>query len=191
MTHVKRFSGMHAIRAACFALLLGFPGVGVNAATAPTRAAHAKAAALSNVIAFTEWPKSAFATEDAPLVLGVVGQGSVTALLEQYLANEAWLGRRITLRHVGSSSEAHSCHVIFVTDLEHARWKVLAPAIAGRPILTVSDAAGFAQQGGIVEFVLDRDKVQLKVNLGVAREAGLTISSKVLRIAQIIGDRKP
>jgi hypothetical protein len=172
--------------------VLGFAvGLQLNAATAPSRSAQAKAAALSNVIAFTEWPKTAFATPDAPLVLGVIGEGPVSNLLEQYLANEAWLGRRITLRLVNSLSDARSCHVIFVAAPELARWKMFVREIIRRPILTVSDADGFGQQGGIVELRMEYDKVQLTVNLGAARDAGLKFSSKLLRIAQVIGDRDP
>ena len=183
---------VHAIRGTCVILLLGFAvGLRLDAETAPSRDTQAKAAALSNVIAFTEWPKTAFATVDAPLVLGVIGEGPVSALLEQYLANEAWLGRRITLRRVNSAVDARSCHVLFVAASEFARWKAIAREIIGRPILTVSDADGFAHQGGMVEFGMGQDKVKLRVNLSVARDAGLTLSSKLLRIAQIVGEPLP
>jgi hypothetical protein len=192
MAHPRSFLGVHAIRITCVALVLGFAvGLRLDAASATSRGAQAKAAALSNVIAFTEWPKTAFATMDAPLVLGVFGEGPVADLLDQYLANEEWLGRRITLRRVNSSSDARSCHAIFVAASEFARWNTIAREIIGRPILTVGDADGFANREGIVEFGIEHDKVKLRVNLSAARDAGLTLSSKLLRIAQIVGDPVP
>ena len=58
----------------------------------------------------------------------------------------------------------------------------------GRPILTVGVEEGFAQQGGVVQFAVDRNKLRLVVNLRSARANGITISSKVLRLAEVIGD---
>jgi hypothetical protein len=55
-----------------------------------------------------------------------------------------------------------------------------------RPLLTVSDADGFAQRGGIIRFVTDRSRIRLQLNLEAAEAAHLTISSKLLRVAEIV-----
>jgi YfiR/HmsC-like len=55
-----------------------------------------------------------------------------------------------------------------------------------RSILTVSDADGFTQRGGIVRFVTQNDHVKLRINVEAAKAAGLTISSKLLRVADTV-----
>ena len=42
---------------------------------------------------------------------------------------------------------------------------------------------GFGEHGGMVGFVTEDNRVRLRINLEAARAAGLTISSKLLRVA--------
>jgi hypothetical protein len=162
------------------------------ASSSETKLEHqVKAAALYNIVAFTDWPVTAFASPEAPLVVGVLGQGPVAALLDEFVANETWQGRRIHLRRISSVAEARFCHVLFLANSEHARWPSMAANLERLPILTISDANNFARRGGIIELGVERNKLRLLVNLGAAQNAGLTISSKVLRLATVIEDRTP
>jgi hypothetical protein len=163
----------------------------VSATTFPTRESHSKAAAFCNVISFTDWPTTAFRSTDAPFVIGVLGEGAIGALLAQFLENETWRGRPIVLRHLASTAEAQSCHVLFVAQSEHLLWQCDSLTFARLPILTVSDADDFARSGGMVQLTTIRDIQRVIVNLGVARSAGLTISSKLLRLAEVIEYRDP
>jgi tRNA threonylcarbamoyladenosine modification (KEOPS) complex Pcc1 subunit len=45
---------------------------------------------------------------------------------------------------------------------------------------------GFTDRSGIIRFVVDDDKIQLEINAVAATEAKLTISSKLLRLAQVV-----
>jgi hypothetical protein len=161
----------------------------LGGAANPTREHRLKAAAFFNIIAFTEWPATAFASEDSPLVVGMLGQGDVPALLEEFLAHETWRGRQISLRRLASPIEARTCHVVYVA--EQRRWGTLSRQIAGLPVLTVSDAENFAHQGGMIQFAMQRKKLRLVVNLRATRDCGLTISSKVLRFADVIHASDP
>ncbi|MGH7946788.1 MAG: YfiR family protein [Opitutaceae bacterium] len=163
----------------------------VPAATNPSREQPARAAAILNVIAFTEWPAGAFAADDSPLVIGVLGQEPLVALLDDFLGNEIWHGRKIALRRLTSVAEARSCHVVYIAQSEHARWPAIAGQFATLAILTVSYAENFAQHGGTVQLEMERNAVRPIVNLDVARRSGVTISSKLLRLARVIGDRNP
>ena len=162
------------------------------AASAPSLREHQiKAAALYNVIAFTGWPATSFGAPDAPLVLGMFGEGPIASLLGDFVENESHHGRRIILKPVATLAEARSCHVLFVARSEHDRWRSISSQFARLPILTVSDAENFARQGGVVQFGIERNKLRLTVNLGVARGSGLTVSSKVLRLAEVLDDPTP
>ena len=50
-------------------------------------------------------------------------------------------------------------------------------------MLTVSDAPQFAEQGGIIGFFLEDNRVRFTVNLTAARQAGLQLNSDLLRVA--------
>lgn len=53
-------------------------------------------------------------------------------------------------------------------------------------LLTVGDAEGFAEHGGMVQFTLRDNKLKLVVNLAAVKAANLKLSSKLLRMAEII-----
>jgi hypothetical protein len=56
-------------------------------------------------------------------------------------------------------------------------------AAQGRPVLVVGDGAGAARRGVILTFQVKDDRVRFEVNLAPAREAGLKISSQLLKLA--------
>jgi hypothetical protein len=59
--------------------------------------------------------------------------------------------------------------------------------LRNRPILTVSDVEQFTRHGGIIRLFTKPDgKTGLRINAGVARTAKLTISSKLLKVAEIV-----
>ena len=150
-----------------------------------------KAAGLFKIISFIEWPPEAFATPDAPLVVGVLGHGPIADLVPAFSENETWNGRRVVVRKIDSTAAAQECHVVFIARSEHAEWTFIRQQFARRPILTVSDASQFARSGGVVQLATARNRLHLVINLSAARAAGITISSKVLRLAEVIGDARP
>jgi len=167
----------------------GLAGFETHAATPPaaSREYEVKAAALYNVMAFTEWPESAFTSSDAPLVIVVFGRGPIAGVIAELLKNESWRNRRLVLQRNPSPGDAKSAQVVFVSRTEQARWPFLRSQFAGRPILTVGDAEDFARQAGVVQLTIEHNKLHLAVNLNAARAAHLQISSKVLRLAEVIG----
>jgi hypothetical protein len=174
--------------AAALALILS---VSFSASTLPTREHEIKAAALYNIVGFVDWPATSFPNPDAPLVVGVLGRGPIATLLGDFVTNETWHGRRVVLRQLDSSAEAKTCHVVFIARSERARWRSLSAEFARLPVLTVSDGEDFARQGGIIQFAIERNKLRLIVNLGIAKASGLTVSSKVLRLAEVIDTPTP
>ena len=156
-----------------------------------SREPELKAAALYNIIAFTEWPDGAFISDEAPLIIGILGQTPVSSFLNDIVAKETWRGRRLKLLHVATPADAKACHVLFVGRVEQSRWRAGSAAIARLPILVVGETDKFAEQGGMVQFAIEQNRLRLTVNLESVRSAGLNISSKVLRLAQVLDTRNP
>lgn len=169
-------------------VLLGATLLGAAPAPGVSREHEIKAAALYNIIAFTDWPSTAFETPESPLVIGVLGRGPIVTLLSGMVENETWHGRKVVLQYFSNAADLKSCHVAFIAGSERGRWPSMRNLFQGRPILTVADEEGFAQQGSVVQFAIERNKLRLVVNLRSARANGITISSKVLRLAEVIGD---
>ena len=80
---------------------------------------------------------------------------------------------------------ALGCEVLFVSASEERRLDHILDVVAGRGILTVGETDDFIERG-MIRFVLVQNRVRLHVNLAAAQEAGLTISSRLLSLADVV-----
>ena len=55
-------------------------------------------------------------------------------------------------------------------------------------MLTISDADGFAQLGGMAYFFVERGKMRFDVNLDLVRHSRLQVSSRLLTLAAHINN---
>ena len=189
LSHLARFRPARPLLGAAVLFAVSLAAVRAVESPPPVAREHeVKAAALYNIISFTDWPATAFSAPAAPLVIGILGQGPVSDMLQLLVQNETWHGRRLLLERYTSPEQAKNCHVLYVARSEQPRWNAVRSQFAGRTVLTVCDAPNFARQGGIVQLGIERNKLKLTVNLAAARAANLTISSKVLRLADVVGD---
>ncbi|MEO8210448.1 MAG: YfiR family protein, partial [bacterium] len=57
-------------------------------------------------------------------------------------------------------------------------------SLENRPILTVGEADGFCENGGMIQFYTEKNKIKLEINSEASRLASLNISSKLLAVAK-------
>jgi hypothetical protein len=170
--------------------LSAIQGIGPVAASPSTRAAttqvsevDVKAAFLFNFTRFVEWP-DAPAQPSAPFRMCVVADAATTAVIEKTMQGEHVNGRPSQTTVPASPDEVRACHILFVGRSESGRVAPLLAAVRDRPVLTVSDAERFTSRGGMIAFVREDDRVRFDVNLGVAKRSGLSLSSRLLRVAR-------
>lgn len=158
----------------------------VAAQAPPATEYQLKAVFLYNFAQFVEWPESAFPEPDTPFVIGVLGDDPFGRYLDETVQGEAVNDHPLVVQRFGQVDEIKACHILFVSRREQQRLPQILAALKGRGILTVGDADGFAGQGGMIRFVTDHNRIRLRINLEVARADNLTISSKLLRPAEIV-----
>lgn len=145
-----------------------------------------KAVFLFNFSQFVDWPNSAFADEQAPLVIGVLGGDPFGSALEEAVRDETVNGRPLAVRRYARVEDVADCHILFIDRAQQAQLPEILGALSERHCLTVSDAEGFAHAGGVIQFVTIDNRIRLQINLDAAKMANLTISSKLLRPAHIV-----
>ena len=149
-----------------------------------------KAVFLFNFAQFVEWPPGAFEDEQSPLVIGVLGSDPFGSFLDDVVQGESVNGHALAVKRYRKIEDVEHCHVLFVSGSEGSHVSKITRTLRGRPILTVCDWEGLARQGAIIRFLAEDDHVRLQINLDAAKAAGLTISSKLLRSAEIVGGQK-
>jgi len=150
-----------------------------------------KAVFLFNFAQFVDWPPEAVADSQAPLTIGVLGENPFGDVLDATVRGERRGARSFVVRRYQRVEDIKICDILFISRPEGDRPEGVLADLKRRPILTVSDADGFAEHGGMIGFVTDRNRIRLKINLGVVQAAHLTISSKLLRVAEIINAPGP
>jgi len=146
-----------------------------------------KAAYLYNFTQFVDWPAEAFAAPDSPLVIGVLGDDPFGKTLDAMVTNEVVKNRKLMIQRYRRIEETAACHILFVSQSEQGRMGEILPTLQGRSILTVGETNLFVRQGGIVAMRIAGNRIRLTINVEAAKAGRLTISSKVLRTAELVG----
>lgn len=148
-----------------------------------------KAAFLFHFTQLVEWPRGA-EPSDAPLFLCVFGVDPFRGELDTAVEGKHISGRPLSVRRIRQAQDFVGCHVLFVgKNNDDKRVLVLLAGVRGSPVLTVGEADGFLEAGGIVRFCLDGGKVRFEINRPAADAAGLRISSRLLLLAKNVAER--
>jgi len=159
----------------------------VRSAQAPTAPEYrVKATFLFQFAQFVDWPAQAFPASAAPLVIGILGEDPFGSFLDETVRDEKSNEHPLAIERYPRLADVKNPHVLFVSQPETGRMGEIAAALKGRNILTVGEADNFADSGGMVQFVTQENRIRLRINLGAAKTANLTISSRLLRLATVI-----
>jgi hypothetical protein len=141
-----------------------------------------KSAYLYNFGKFVEWPaKSAIVGEFFPIC--ALGDDAFGSTLETTISGESINGKKVLVRRVAKPQDAVSCRILFISSSEQNQLKEILAALDNTSVLTVSDMPQFTRRGGMIQFVVEANKVRFEVNLTSAERAGLTLSSQLLKVA--------
>lgn len=182
---MKRFS--HTIRrlALCTTLVLLAATPGLVQAEV-TKEYQVKAAFLYNFTKFVEWPPTRFADAHRPITIGIVGRNPFGDELAKITEGRKINGRDIVIRLVASEAEMLSADLLFVSAGEEEHLPGLTGTLPQAGILTVGESPRFAAAGGMITFVLERDKIRFQINQAASEQAGLKINAQLLKLATTV-----
>lgn len=157
-------------------LLAGWPAGG-----APTES-ELKAAYLYNFARYVTWPGAAFASPADPIRICVVDDASFLEVLTAAVAGKRIGDRPVAPEARASADEAGDCHIAYLPSGGAGS----VSSLASRSVFTVSGERGFARHGGIANFVTVDHRIRFEINAHAAERAGLQVSSRLLRLAQLV-----
>jgi YfiR/HmsC-like len=146
-----------------------------------------KAVFLFNFAQFVEWPAGAFSGPDTPFVIGVLGNDPFGPQLDSVVRGETAAKRPMVVERYHSVGEIQHCNILFIGRTESGELPRILATLKGRSILTVSDAEEADQSGVMIRLVTRENRIRLRIDLSAAKAGNLTISSKLLRPAEIVG----
>ncbi len=150
-----------------------------------------KAAFLFHFAQFVDWPPEAFKDTASPLTYCTVGEDPFHGELEAGLNGKTIDGRPARVLHFKQAEEVQGCQVLFIGTPEKKFISATLANLRASPVLTVGESESFVQQGGMIGFFLEDNKVRFEINLEAAERAKLKISARLLTLAKrVIGGPK-
>jgi len=146
----------------------------------PSLEYQVKAAYLTKLSPFVEWPDNAFPNPTAPLFICVFGPDPFGAVLDRAAEGQKDREHPLAVRRIAANEPIGHCNILFVSDPALVQ-RALAQ-VAGRPVLTVVDSGRPA--GGMINFVIIRNNVRFDIDAAAAESVGLRFSSKLLALAR-------
>jgi hypothetical protein len=155
--------------------------------TKPT-AYQVEAAYIFNFGKFVKWPANAEANQNSQFTICVLGDAPFGSILQSTLAGQSLGGKPVSIRRIPKPRNAAGCHILFIDAAEESHLQTILAALDESAVLTVSDMPDFSKRGGMIQFVLEGDRVRFAINRGSAEGNGLILASDLLKVAtSVIG----
>ena len=153
-------------------------------AVAQTQAPEAelKAAIISNMLLFVEWPTTGSTSAPGDRLVVCFQEPSPVADALLRLDGKSVKGKSLKVMQV--SSDAGGCHALYLAPGSAANLDTILPGLSRAPILVTADSPDYAKRGVMLNLDLAGGRVVFDIDLRSAQKAGLQISSKALRLAR-------
>lgn len=145
-----------------------------------------EAAYLYNFGRFTEWPARITAAKTGPFNICILGDDPFGPTLDKTVAGETIRNQSVATRRISRPDESADCQILFISSSEANRLNKIIEALDKTPVLTVSDIPQFSQRRGMIQFVLEENRIRFEVNLTATQRAGLNLSSDLLKVATAV-----
>lgn len=184
--------GFRILRIFSLALLLAtLPGSPPRSYAQGKGEYEVKAYFLFHFAQFVEWPPDAFKDASTPLTFCTIGDDPFDGAFEQVIKGKSITTHPLEVQHLKARDQIAACQVLFIGSSEKKHLGEDLASAAGHPILTVGETDNFAQNGGVIGFLMENEKVRFEINLQSAAKANLKISSRLLILAKDVIGKVP
>jgi hypothetical protein len=168
------------------ALLLA---AGARAQAPRANADQVQAAYLYNFGKFVKWPALAPANQSGSFTICVLDGDPFGGTLQSTLAGESVAGKPVVVKRLVKAQDAAACHILFIGSTQGKDLRGILAAVDEQSVLTVSDMPDFSKRGGMIQFVLEGDRIRFEINLEGAEKSRLVFPSELLKVAAAV--RRP
>lgn len=133
---------------------------------------------------FVSWPSQANPPDSFSIC--ILGRDPFGQILDSTITGETVGQTPLKAERLASAEEARHCRIVYISESESQQLTRILDALRDSHVLTVSEMPDFASRGGMIQFILEDNKVRFEINLAAAQKAGLAMSSQLLKVAASI-----
>lgn len=134
---------------------------------------------------FVDWPASTFKATNGHLRICVMGKDPFGQTLEATLAKKSLQNHPFEIYRNPPTTKLKHCHLLYFPASASSKIRALRRHVDTEDVLTVGETSDFMEQGGMVQFFVDKQNIQFAINTDVVDQTNLKVSSKLLRLAKI------
>ncbi len=146
-----------------------------------------KAAIVLTFLRYTEGPQLA---RDGPLTICVIGRSSFAQVLKRTLDGKPVSNRSVQVIDMNATYDPRRCQAVYFATENRPQLRETVPLATAARALTIGESKDFLDTGGAINLLTVDGRMSFEVDLGALDRAGLSISSKLLRVGQVRGHRK-
>lgn len=148
---------------------------------------YIKAAFMANFARLVEWPKHNRNTTNLSLC---VMDSTVFGQALNSINGKKIHGKNLLVSTCNSKTDFDRIQILFLNSPDIKARKDLLARCREKPVLTIGESPGFAQNEGMINFYKAKNRIRFEINRKRAEKAGLKISSRLLKLAKIVSDSK-
>ncbi|HVN59317.1 MAG TPA: YfiR family protein [Bacteroidales bacterium] len=154
---------------------------------AQTPEAEVKAVAFQKLSLFIEWPAHALDTPGKDFIIGVIGKSPFGDILESVYESTLIKGRKVKIVYFKDVKQLTLCHMLFITsDVGKQELPRILDAVRGKPVLTIAESEGYAEEGCFINFFELSGKLRFEINQKAIESSGFVIDFKLLSVSKIV-----
>jgi len=167
--------------------LIIFWCVFVSSAYAQSNEYAVKAAFLERFTRFVEWP-SETQMEDSlqPFIIGIFGDNPFGKILDETFPKTKIKNKPVQIRFIHRAVQCPECHLVFIPKSSDGQLQDILDAVRHKPVLTVSESAGSAEKGILINFYTVENKIRFEINEKAVHDSRLAMSYLLLSHGRII-----
>ncbi|MDA8137420.1 MAG: YfiR family protein [Desulfobacteraceae bacterium] len=148
-----------------------------------------KAAFLYNFAKFVDWPACNACNDSDFFIIGILGDDPFREEIEA-IAGKSVKEKRLAIERSATLEGLKNCQVIFISASAKTDLPRILKKLKDQPVLTVGDTPGFAEAGVMINLYTADNKIRFEINPAAADQAGLKISSQLLKLARIVESKE-
>lgn len=165
-------------RSSLLMMLLALSG---SAYSAPVPEYQLKSAFIYNFATFIDWPSGL----GNSLTLCVAVPDDAMKYFSA-LEGKPVGSMKVTVRRLTPDDSAKGCRILFVAESESDSFEDWLSEVDEDQVLTVAESEAWLEKGVVIDLMIQDKRVVFDVNVDAARGEGITINSRLLRLARKI-----
>jgi len=144
-----------------------------------------RAAFIYNFIRFIKWPEQ-LETNSREITLCVNADDNAYRAIKYELQGKEIKDKSMHIRRLTHIDDLPECWIAYNSPSVKLLELPVESHMSGKGLLTIGERPDSIQASDIIRFYIDDDQLRFEINPSMARKAGITISSKLLRLAKIV-----